>query len=133
MQQRRIGDRQVSAIGLGGMPMSVEGRPDRARSIATVHAALEAGVTLIDTADAYHQGAEAVHDDCWSISPSWLLDHPDFYQQLKALDDRLTEMERKGASGLEYRAVLERLVQCVRHARALYEQECEQVNERAVQ
>ena len=55
MQQRRIGDRPVSAIGLGGMPMSIEGRPDEARSIRTVHAALEAGVTLIDTADSYHR------------------------------------------------------------------------------
>jgi len=55
MRQRRIGDRHVSAIGLGGMPMSIEGRPDEARSIATIHAALEAGVTLIDTADAYHR------------------------------------------------------------------------------
>ncbi len=55
MQQRRIGDRSVSAIGLGGMPMSIEGRPDEARSIRTIHAALDAGVTLIDTADAYHE------------------------------------------------------------------------------
>ncbi|KGM09753.1 aldo/keto reductase [Cellulomonas bogoriensis] len=55
MQQRSIGDRQVGAIGLGAMPMSIEGRPDEARAIATVHAALDAGVTLIDTADAYHR------------------------------------------------------------------------------
>ena len=55
MQQRRIGDRTVSALGLGGMPMSIEGRPDEARSIATIHAALDAGITLIDTADAYHR------------------------------------------------------------------------------
>ncbi len=55
MQQRTIGDRTVSAIGLGGMPMSIEGRPDAERSIATIHAALDAGVTLIDTADAYHR------------------------------------------------------------------------------
>src|SRR5919198_6616880 len=54
MQTRRIGNLRVSAIGLGGMPMSIEGRPDEQRSIATVHAALDAGVTLIDTADAYH-------------------------------------------------------------------------------
>jgi aryl-alcohol dehydrogenase-like predicted oxidoreductase len=55
MQTRRIGDRIVSAIGLGGMPMSIEGRPDdRRRSVATIHAALDAGITLIDTADAYH-------------------------------------------------------------------------------
>jgi aryl-alcohol dehydrogenase-like predicted oxidoreductase len=60
MQTRRIGDVEVSAIGLGGMPMSIEGRPDEARSIATIHAALDAGVTLIDTADAYHQFADEV-------------------------------------------------------------------------
>jgi aryl-alcohol dehydrogenase-like predicted oxidoreductase len=60
MQQRTIGDRQVSAIGLGGMPMSIEGRPDQARSVATIHTALDAGVTLIDTADAYHRDANEV-------------------------------------------------------------------------
>jgi aryl-alcohol dehydrogenase-like predicted oxidoreductase len=57
MRTRRIGDVQVSAIGLGGMPMSIEGRPEESRSIATIHAALDAGVTLIDTADAYHLDA----------------------------------------------------------------------------
>ncbi|MET8665804.1 aldo/keto reductase [Streptomyces tendae] len=57
MQQRTIGDRSVSAIGLGGMPMSIEGRPDPERSIATIHAALDAGVTLVDTADSYHRDA----------------------------------------------------------------------------
>jgi aryl-alcohol dehydrogenase-like predicted oxidoreductase len=60
MQTRRIGDVHVGAIGLGGMPMSIEGRPDEARSIATIHAALDAGVTLIDTADAYHLRADDV-------------------------------------------------------------------------
>ncbi|MCO5993263.1 aldo/keto reductase [Actinoallomurus rhizosphaericola] len=60
MRTRRIGDVQVSAIGLGGMPMSIEGRPEESRSIATIHAALDAGVTLIDTADAYSLGADDV-------------------------------------------------------------------------
>ena len=60
MQQRTIGSTSVSAIGLGGMPMSIEGRPDRARSLATIHAALDAGVTFLDTADAYHLGADEV-------------------------------------------------------------------------
>jgi len=60
MQQRTLGGRTVGAIGLGGMPMSIEGRPDAARSIAAVHAAVEAGVTLIDTADAYHLHAGEV-------------------------------------------------------------------------
>ncbi|WP_100449180.1 aldo/keto reductase [Glycomyces xiaoerkulensis] len=60
MQQRTIGDRRVSAIGLGGMPMSIEGRPDADRSITTIHAALDAGVNFIDTADAYHRDAGEV-------------------------------------------------------------------------
>ncbi|MDT0391149.1 aldo/keto reductase [Streptomyces sp. DSM 41921] len=60
MHTRRIGDVEVSAIGLGAMPMSIEGRPDEERSLATLHAALDAGVTLIDTADAYHLHADEV-------------------------------------------------------------------------
>lgn len=54
MRTRTIGDTSVSAIGLGGMPMSIEGRPDRERSLRTLHAAFDAGVTFLDTADAYH-------------------------------------------------------------------------------
>jgi aryl-alcohol dehydrogenase-like predicted oxidoreductase len=47
----------VSAIGLGTMGMSdLYGPADRAESIATIHAALEAGVTLIDTGDFYGSG-----------------------------------------------------------------------------
>jgi len=54
VQTRRIAAEQVSAIGLGAMPMSVAGHmPDREQSVRTIHAALDAGVTLIDTADAY--------------------------------------------------------------------------------
>lgn len=60
MIQRTLGPRTVSAIGLGGMPMSIEGRPDEQRSVQTIHAALDAGVTLIDTADAYHLHAGEV-------------------------------------------------------------------------
>jgi len=60
MKTRVLGTMTVSAIGLGGMPMSIEGRPERSRSIATIHAALDAGITLIDTADAYHVGADEV-------------------------------------------------------------------------
>ncbi len=53
MRTRQIGDRQVSAIGLGEMPLSIEGRPDEERALRTIHASLDAGVTIIDTADAY--------------------------------------------------------------------------------
>ncbi|MFF3413530.1 aldo/keto reductase [Streptomyces sp. NPDC002698] len=54
MRYRTLGGLRVSAVGLGTMPLSVEGRPDEARAMATVHAALDAGVTLLDTADSYH-------------------------------------------------------------------------------
>ncbi|MFE4971329.1 aldo/keto reductase [Kitasatospora sp. NPDC056651] len=64
MQYRTIAHTAVSAIGLGAMPLSIEHRPDEARAIATVHAALDAGVTLIDTADSYHWHAdEAGHNE----------------------------------------------------------------------
>ncbi len=55
MTSRSIGQYTVSAIGLGAMPFSMGGnvKPSREQAIATVHAALDAGVTLIDTADVY--------------------------------------------------------------------------------
>ncbi|MEV4033899.1 aldo/keto reductase [Streptomyces umbrinus] len=59
MQTRTLGTTgpSVSALGLGAMGMSgAYGAADRAESIATVHAALETGVTLIDTGDFYAMG-----------------------------------------------------------------------------
>jgi aryl-alcohol dehydrogenase-like predicted oxidoreductase len=55
MRTRTLGPFTVSAIGLGAMPLSMgrNERPDRDQAIATVHAALDAGVTFIDTADIY--------------------------------------------------------------------------------
>jgi aryl-alcohol dehydrogenase-like predicted oxidoreductase len=48
---------KVSAIGLGCMEMSDGcGPADRAESIATIHAALDAGITLLDTGDFYGMG-----------------------------------------------------------------------------
>jgi aryl-alcohol dehydrogenase-like predicted oxidoreductase len=64
MPTRRLGGLQVSAIGLGEMPLSLAGRPDEAQAIRTIHAALDAGVTLIDTADAYClDGSEFGHGE----------------------------------------------------------------------
>ncbi|MFG3437730.1 aldo/keto reductase [Nonomuraea sp. NPDC047897] len=64
MRTRGIGSIQVGAVGLGAMPLSVEGRPDEARAVATIHAALDAGVTLIDTADSYHwRAGERGHNE----------------------------------------------------------------------
>jgi pyridoxine 4-dehydrogenase len=59
MQSRQLGTTgpTVSALGLGAMGMSdFYGPADRTESIATIHAALDAGVTLIDTGDFYGMG-----------------------------------------------------------------------------
>lgn len=59
MRMRTLGTTgpAVSTLGLGAMAMSGSyGASDRAESVATVHAALDAGVTLIDTADFYATG-----------------------------------------------------------------------------
>ena len=55
MQQVQLGrtGRHVSRIGLGAMPLSLEGRPPREDAKAVVRRAVELGVTFIDTADAY--------------------------------------------------------------------------------
>ena len=53
MADRQIDGTEVFPIGLGEMPMSLSSRPPEERSIRTIHAALDAGVNLIDTADAY--------------------------------------------------------------------------------
>jgi aryl-alcohol dehydrogenase-like predicted oxidoreductase len=53
MRGRVLGDREVSMIGLGAMPMSTRADRDELSATRTIHAALDAGVTLIDTADAY--------------------------------------------------------------------------------
>jgi aryl-alcohol dehydrogenase-like predicted oxidoreductase len=50
---RRLDGTEVFPIGLGEMPMSLSTRPAEERSIRTIHAAVDAGVNLIDTADAY--------------------------------------------------------------------------------
>ena len=59
MQERQLGATgpRVSALGLGCMGMSgMYGPADRAESIATIHAAMEAGITLLDTGDFYGMG-----------------------------------------------------------------------------
>jgi aryl-alcohol dehydrogenase-like predicted oxidoreductase len=51
---RFLGDRRVSAVGLGGAPIALRPViPNEADAIQMVHAALDAGVTLLDTADVY--------------------------------------------------------------------------------
>ncbi len=59
MKYRQLGDSSLesSAIGLGCMAMTnIYGAADEAESIATVHHALDSGVNLLDTSDAYANG-----------------------------------------------------------------------------
>ena len=59
MERRQLGNDGpiVSALGLGCMGMSdLYGPADRGESLATIHAALDAGVTLLDTGDFYGSG-----------------------------------------------------------------------------
>jgi aryl-alcohol dehydrogenase-like predicted oxidoreductase len=59
MKHRRLGARGplVSAVGLGCSGMSSDyGVPDDVESVATIHAAIDRGITLFDTSDAYGAG-----------------------------------------------------------------------------
>jgi aryl-alcohol dehydrogenase-like predicted oxidoreductase len=44
---------QISAVGFGGMPLSIQGRPPEEKGKRALHAAIDAGMNFIDTADAY--------------------------------------------------------------------------------
>jgi len=58
MKRRRLGDLEVSAIGLGCMSMTpIYGEPSEPEAVATVHRAIELGIDLVDTSDAYGFGA----------------------------------------------------------------------------
>jgi aryl-alcohol dehydrogenase-like predicted oxidoreductase len=63
METKQLGSTGVtiSAIGLGGMPMSLSGRPPESQAINVIHKALDLGVTLIDTADSYCQDESDKH------------------------------------------------------------------------
>ncbi|MEV6355925.1 aldo/keto reductase [Streptomyces hydrogenans] len=67
----------VSALGLGCMGMSaLYGEADRAESLATLHAALEAGVTLLDTGDFYGMGHnELLIGEALRTAPAALREH----------------------------------------------------------
>jgi aryl-alcohol dehydrogenase-like predicted oxidoreductase len=61
MPQRVIGDLEVSAVGLGCMPLSNGRMVDhREQAIDTIHAALDVGITLLDTANIYAPAWDAV-------------------------------------------------------------------------
>lgn len=62
MQQVQIGrtGRRVGRIGLGAMPLSIPGRPEREDAKQVIRRAVELGVNFIDTADAYCMGEDDV-------------------------------------------------------------------------
>jgi aryl-alcohol dehydrogenase-like predicted oxidoreductase len=80
MKQRALGASglTVSSVGLGGMYMSIQGRPSEDDAVRTIHAALDAGVTLIDTADVY------------------CLDHSDIGHNERLIARALREMKASG-------------------------------------
>jgi aryl-alcohol dehydrogenase-like predicted oxidoreductase len=62
MKTKEFGPTHYSptVVGLGGMPLSIHGRPERDDAVRVIHAALDAGMTLIDTADVYCLGEDDI-------------------------------------------------------------------------
>ena len=66
MKKVRLGptEVEVSAVGFGAMHLSLARRPPEAQAVAVIHRALDLGVTLIDTADAYcRDDGDAHHNE----------------------------------------------------------------------
>lgn len=74
MVHRNVGDVAVSAIGLGGVNWSYPKQSEDGLSVQTIHAALDAGVTLIDTALAYTTATVESHNE--SLIARALRGHP---------------------------------------------------------
>lgn len=55
MHELKLGktDEAIPAVGFGGMPLSIQGRPDEAQAQSVLNAAIDEGMTFIDTADVY--------------------------------------------------------------------------------
>ncbi|MMZ49313.1 MULTISPECIES: aldo/keto reductase [Paenibacillus] len=110
MKTQKLGrsDVIVSSIGLGMMGMSpgIYGAIDDEESIKTIHRALDLGVTLLDTADAYGNGHneellgkalkgrrdQAIVATKFSYGPNWefIGGHPDYVK--KAIDESLRRL-----------------------------------------
>lgn len=55
---------RVSVLGLGGMPLSIQNRPSEADGVRVIHAALDHGMRLVDTADVYcHDDTDIGHNE----------------------------------------------------------------------
>jgi aryl-alcohol dehydrogenase-like predicted oxidoreductase len=84
MKQRPLGSSglNVGVVGMGCMYVSIQGRPPESDSVRTIHAALDAGMTLLDTADVY------------------CLDHRDIGHSERLIARALREKKAGGASGV---------------------------------
>lgn len=69
-----LAGQQISRIGLGGAQWSLADRSDTKQSVATIHAALDAGIRLIDTARAYTTLTDESHNE--DLIAAALADHP---------------------------------------------------------
>jgi aryl-alcohol dehydrogenase-like predicted oxidoreductase len=97
MKTRRLGQLDVSAIGLGCMSMTpIYGEPSEPEAIATIHRAVELGVTLIDTSDAYGFGTneelvgralKGVRDKVVLATKFGNIRHPDGRQEVSGKAD----------------------------------------------
>lgn len=72
---RRIADREVSALGIGGVQWSLVDNPDIPAAVDAIRAAVDAGVTLIDTAYAYTTPEDECHNE--RVVAAALAGHPD--------------------------------------------------------
>jgi aryl-alcohol dehydrogenase-like predicted oxidoreductase len=63
VRRRRIGDVEVGAVGFGGVNLSIPDPVDEREAVRTIHAAIDAGVTLIDTAHCYTTVDEPAHNE----------------------------------------------------------------------
>ncbi len=55
--KRLLAGREITPVGLGAMNLSLPGGPTRAQAVRVIHAALDAGIELVDTADVYAPSA----------------------------------------------------------------------------
>jgi aryl-alcohol dehydrogenase-like predicted oxidoreductase len=111
MEKRKLGnsDIEISTMGLGMMGMSpgIYGSIDDNESIKTIHRALELGINLLDTADAYGNGhneellgkalqggkrEQAIVATKFTFGPNWefIGGHPDYVK--KAIDESLRRL-----------------------------------------
>lgn len=77
---RAIGDLRVSAIGMGAMTLTQVPDADVERGVRAVHAAVDAGITLFDTADSYGPTGEMGVNECALIEA--LRRHPDALERV---------------------------------------------------